>query len=901
MSQEEDLNIEPISIAEEMKSSYLDYAMSVIVSRAIPDVRDGLKPVHRRILYAMNESGCHYNRPYRKSARIVGDVMGKYHPHGDAAIYDSLVRMAQDFSLLLPLVDGQGNFGSIDGDSPAAMRYTESRMAKAAHVLLDDIDKNTVDFQDNYDSSEREPTVLPAKFPNVLVNGAGGIAVGMATNIPPFNLGEVVDACCEYIRNQDITIDQVAEIVKGPDFPTAGVILGTTGINSAVRTGRGSVLIRGRAEIEEVGNKQSIIITEVPYMVNKAKMVEKIAELVREKKIEGISDLRDESDKSGIRVVVEVRRDAMAEVILNQLYKFTPLQTSFGVNMLALDDGRPKVMNVLDVIKSFTAFREEVVSKRTKFLLDKSRSKAHLLIGLFIAVHNIDKVIEMIKTSANVQEAKQRLLDTAWDAKDIEQYINLVQDQHNKVAEGRCHFTDAQAKAILEMRLQKLTGIEQENISKELKELAVEIKEYMAILGSREKLLDIILAELQEVKAEFARPRKTQIEHSEFEYDIEDLIPREEMVVTVTHKGYVKRVPLDTYRAQRRGGKGRSAVSVNEDDITVELFVASTHSNLLFFSNRGQVYRMKVYKLPLATAQSKGRALINLLPLSEGENITSLMSLPEDEKLWENLNIMFATSKGNVRRNSLEDFYSIQSNGKIAIRLDEGDSLVTVKLCNEANHILLSTKQGKCVRFPVDAVRVFKSRTSDGVRGIMLAAGDKVVSMSVLNGVEIDFEEREQYLGISLDKRIKFADSVKNDKQLEFVDSKYGISAEKVAKYALAEQFIFTATENGFGKRTSAYEYRVTNRGGKGIVNIVTSKRNGDVVSSFPIDFDDQIMLITDRGTMIRCPIKDVRIAGRSTQGVTIFRKSDNEKIVSIALIPLSEEEDSDVPEEANA
>jgi DNA gyrase subunit A len=902
MSQEEDLNIESISIAEEMRSSYLDYAMSVIVSRAIPDVRDGLKPVHRRILYAMNESGCHYNKPYRKSARIVGDVMGKYHPHGDAAIYDSLVRMAQDFSLLLPLVDGQGNFGSIDGDSPAAMRYTESRMAKAAHVLLDDIDKNTVDFQDNYDGSEKEPTVLPAKFPNVLVNGAGGIAVGMATNIPPFNLGEVVDACCEYIKNHDITIDQIAEIIKGPDFPTAGVILGTTGVNSAIRTGRGSVLIRGKANIEEVGNKQTIIITEVPYMVNKAKLVEKIAELVREKKIEGITDLRDESDKSGIRVVIEVRRDAMAEVILNQLYKFTPLQTSFGVNMLALDDGRPKVMNVLDVIKSFTVFREEVVSKRTKFLLDKARSKAHLLIGLFIAVHNIDQVIEMIKSSANVQEAKQRLLDTAWDAKDIEHYINLVQDQHNKVISGKCHFTEAQAKAILEMRLQKLTGIEQENISTELKELADEIKEYMAILGSREKLLNIILTELQQVKSEFATPRKTQIEHSEFEYDIEDLIPREEMVVTLTHKGYVKRVPLDTYRAQRRGGKGRSAVSVNDDDLTVELFVASTHSNLLFFSNRGQVYRMKVYKLPLATAQSKGRALINLLPLVEGENITSLMSLPEDEKLWENMNIMFATSKGNVRRNSLEDFYSIQSNGKIAIRLDEGDSLVTVKLCNESNHILLSTKQGKCVRFPVDAVRVFKSRTSDGVRGIMLAPSDKVVSMSVLNGIEIDFEEREKYLGISLDKRMKIADSVKNEKQLEFIDSKYGISAEKVCKYALAEQFIFTATENGFGKRTSAYEYRVTNRGGKGIVSIVTSKRNGDVVSSFPIDFDDQIMLITDRGTMIRCPIKDVRIAGRSTQGVTIFRKSDNEKIVSIALIPLSEEdEDSDINEEGNA
>jgi DNA gyrase subunit A len=892
---QEGFSIEPINIAQEMKNSYLDYAMSVIVSRAIPDVRDGLKPVHRRILYAMNESGCYSNKPYRRSARIVGDVMGKYHPHGDVAIYDSLVRMAQDFSLLLPLVDGQGNFGSIDGDSPAAMRYTESRMAKSAHYLIEDIDKSTVEFQDNYDNSEREPTVLPARFPNLLVNGGGGIAVGMATNIPPFNLGEVVDACCEYIKDHSITIDRVAEIVQGPDFPTAGMILGTFGANAAVKTGRGSVLMRGKASVEtnEKTSRQTIIITEIPYMVNKARMVEKIAELVRDKKIEGISDLRDESDKSGIRVVVEVKRDAVGEVILNQLYKFTPLQTSFGVNMLALNNGRPEVMNVLDVIKAFVEFREEVVSRRAKFLLDKARNKAHVLIGLFIAVQNIDKVIELIKKSPNVVEAKQRLLETEWFAKDIEHYIALVQDRHNKIVDSRCRFTEAQAKAILEMRLQKLTGIEQENITKELGELAVEIKNYIEVLGSREKLLDILLEELQEVKEEFAVPRKTQIEQGEFEYDMEDLITREDMVVTVTHKGYAKRVPLDTYRAQRRGGKGRSALAINEDDFTTELFVANTHAHILFFSNQGKVYKIKVYKLPLGSTQSKGRALINILPLAEGEKITSLMSLPEDEKEWEGMNIMFATSKGKIRRNSLEDFYSIQSNGKIAIRLDETDDLVAVRLCKEDNHIMLSAKSGKCLRFPVNAVRVFKSRTSDGVRGIKLAEGDKVVSMSVLNAIQIDFEEREKYLRIPLEERIKISSDINESGQTNLIDeTQYGLTHDKIMQYALAEEFILSVTENGFGKRTSAYEYRVTNRGGQGIVNIVTSPRNGPVISSFPIDFEDQIMLITDHGTVIRCPIHDIRIAGRNTQGVTIFRTAEKEKIVSIAQLPSAKDDE---------
>ena len=886
----------PISIEEEMKKSFLDYAMSVIVSRAIPDVRDGLKPVHRRILHAMNESGCDYNKPYRKSARIVGEVMGKYHPHGDGAIYDSLVRMAQDFSMRLPLIDGQGNFGSMDGDSAAAMRYTESRLAKVSHTMLVDIDKGTVDFKDNYDGSEREPKVLPARFPNLLVNGSGGIAVGMATNIPPHNLGEIIDACCMYIKNHEITCEDLLEVVKGPDFPTAGIILGTTGIRSAITTGRGSVIMRGLATIEEVSDtKTAIIVSEIPYMVNKARMVEKFAEMVREKKIEGISDIRDESDKSGVRVVVELRRDAVAEVVLNQLYSYTPLQTSFAVNMLALNDDKPQVLNVLDVIKAFITFREEVVTRRTIFLLGKARNKAHILIGLFIAVSNIDEVIAMIKGSPDPVVAKERLMAKLWQAERVRALIELVDDRNNPInADGMCSFTEEQARAILEMRLQRLTGIEHSKISDELKELALEITEHLSVLGSREKLLAILEKELLEVKEEFATPRRTKIELNEFEQDIEDLIKKEDMVVTVTHGGYIKRVPLSTYRAQKRGGKGRSALSMHEEDFTTEMFMANTHMPILFFSNIGKVYKQKVYKLPLASTQAKGRALVNIFPLAPDEKITKIMALPEDQEMWKDMFIVFATARGNVRRNDLLDFHSIQSNGKIAIRLDEGDKLIGVNICKEGSHILLASKQGKSIRFPLDALRVFKSRTSDGVRGMKLATGDEAISMSILYGADIDMLVREKFLKIPLEQRVKIAYS-EPDKISKLVEGvKSELSKEEIERLIVAEEFILTITENGYGKRTSAYEYRVTNRGGQGIMNIVTSTRNGGVVSSFPVADNDQIMLISKGGTLIRCPVHQIRVTGRNTQGVTLFRTDKGEIIVSAALISEKEEEGDD-------
>jgi len=892
----------PISIEEEMKKSYLDYAMSVIVSRAIPDVRDGLKPVHRRILFAMNESGCDYNKPYRKSARIVGEVMGKYHPHGDGAIYDSLVRMAQDFSMRLPLIDGQGNFGSMDGDSAAAMRYTESRLAKVSHTMLVDIDRDTVDFRDNYDGSEQEPKVLPAKFPNLLVNGSGGIAVGMATNIPPHNLGEILDACCLYLKNHDITCEDLLDVVKGPDFPTAGIILGTTGIRSAITTGRGSVIMRGRANVEDISEKkQAIIITEIPYMVNKARMVEKIAEMVRDKKIEGISDIRDESDKSGVRVVVEIRRDAIAEVVLNQLYSYTPLQTSFGVNMLALNDDKPQVMNVLDVIKAFVNFREEVVTRRTVHLLNKARNKAHILIGLFIAVSNIDEVIAIIKSSSDPAVAKERLIEKLWNAEDVYSLIKLVEDKHNIIIDGKCKFTEEQAKAILEMRLQRLTGIEHNKISDELKELAIEIVEYLSILGSREKLLQILEQEFLEIKAEFATPRRTQIEFNEFEQDIEDLIKKEDMVVTVTHGGYIKRVPLSTYRAQKRGGKGRSGLSMHDEDFTTELFVANTHMPILFFSNIGKVYKLKVYKLPLCNAQSKGRALVNIFPLAINEKITKIMALPENQEEWNDMFIMFATAKGNIRRNDLIDFHSIQSNGKIAIRLDDGDKLIGINICKEDSHILLASRNGKCIRFPLNAVRVFKSRTSDGVRGMKLASGDEVISMSILQGADIDILVRETYLKIPLETRLEMAYS--NEEDIPNLVNKYksDLPKDQLTKLILGEEFILTITENGYGKRTSAYEYRVTNRGGQGIMNIVTSARNGNVISSFPVLPADQIMLITKKGTLIRCPVQGIRVTGRNTQGVTLFRTSNGERIVSAALISERENnEDNSVEDQSN-
>lgn len=890
----------PVNIEEEMKSSYLDYAMSVIVSRALPDASDGLKPVHRRILFAMYESGCDWNKAFRKSARIVGEVMGKYHPHGDSAIYDALVRMAQNFSLRLPLIDGQGNFGSMDGDSPAAMRYTESRLSKSAHALLQDIDLDTVSFQENYDGSEREPTVLPAQFPNLLVNGGGGIAVGMATNIPPHNLGEVIDACCAYIDNPELTSEEILEYIKGPDFPTGGIILGKSGVRSAGLTGRGSVVIRGRATIEEIRQgRTGIVISEIPYQVNKAKMVERIAELVKEKRIEGISDLRDESDKSGVRVVVEIKRDAVADVVLNQLYSYTPLQVSFGVNMLALHHGRPQLMNLHEVIVAFIEFREEVVTKRTLHLLGKARERAHILIGLSIAVANIDEVIALIRNAPDPATARESLMAREWPAENVRGLIQLVDDQQNTLREGSCYFTEMQAKAILDMRLQRLTGLEHEKIDQELNELAEQIRQHLEILGSREKLLQVIRNELVAIRDQFATPRLTAIEESEFEQDIEDLIQREEMVVTVTMGGYIKRVPLSTYRAQRRGGKGRAGMAMKEEDLTIDIFVSNTHTPVLFFSNFGKVYKLKVYRLPLGNPQARGRALVNIFPLAEGETITTVMPLPEDESTWDNLHIMFATAKGNIRRNDLSDFRSVQSNGKIAIRLDENDKLIGVRVSSDEDHILLASRDGKCVRFPISAVRVFKSRTSDGVRGMKLEKDDEVISLSILKGAERTMEEREAFLRIPVEKRIALA-SLEDVQQLETIlPQPLPLPAEKLLEMARAEEFILTMTENGYGKRSSAYEYRVTNRGGSGIVNIVTSERNGRVVGSFPVAETDQIMLLTNRGKLIRCAVHDIRIAGRNTQGVTLLRTAEEEYVVSATrIVEGNEQGDTELEEE---
>ncbi len=875
-----------------MKKSYLDYAMSVIVSRAIPDVRDGLKPVHRRILYGMLELGCGHDKPYKKSARIVGDVMGKFHPHGDSAIYDSLVRMAQPFSMRLELVDGQGNFGSMDGDNAAAMRYTESRLSKAAHALLDDINNRTVDWQDNYDGSEKEPIVLPAAFPNILVNGGGGIAVGMATNIPPHNLGEVIDACCMYLDNNDVTIEEMMNVCPGPDFPTGGTILGYSGCRAAMHTGRGSVVMRGKAEIEEIrAGRYAIIISEIPYQVNKARMIERMAELVQEKKIEGISDLRDESDKSGVRVVVEVKKDAVPDVVLNQLYTYTPLQTSFGVNMLALDNGRPELMNLKQVITSFIRFREEVITRRTAYLLSKVRERAHVLIGLGIAVANIDEVIAVIKASPDANAAREELMKRSWPAADVLSLLELVDDSGNKIADGKIRFTEVQARAILELKLHRLTGLEREKIDEEMKQLSESIAEYLSILGNRDKLYGILRQELLDVKDKFATPRRTVIEMSEFEADIENLIQKEDMVVTVTANGYIKRTPLSTYRAQRRGGKGRSGMDMRDEDITSELLVVNTHTPVLFFSNKGQVYKLKVYKLPIGAANTRGKALVNIFPLKEGETITTFMPLPEDETKWDAMHIFFATSKGNARRNDLSDFHDIRTNGKIAIRLDEGDKLVAVKTCSESDHVLLAAKSGKCIRFAVNDVRVFKSRTSDGVRGMKLAEGDEVVSMSILGGIETTAEERYSFIKAAAAKRrAESGEAEENGKDSEEgAVQEIALTPERFNQMLAAEQFILTVTENGYGKRSSAYEYRTTGRGGSGIVGIITSERNGKVVSSQPVASVGQIMLMTDKATVIRCPIHDIRIAGRNTQGVTILKTGDGEKVVSVVTVPEGE------------
>lgn len=893
--------IPQITIEEEMRRSYLDYAMSVIVSRALPDVRDGLKPVHRRILYSMKESGYDSSKPYRKSARIVGDVMGKYHPHGDQAIYDAMVRMAQTFSMRLPLIDGQGNFGSMDGDRPAAMRYTEARLARSAESLLDDIDKETVDFADNYDETTSEPRVLPARFPNLLVNGAGGIAVGMATNIPPHNLKEVVSACLAYVDDPDISIEGLMEFIPGPDFPTGGLILGESGIRAAYHTGRGSVVMRARTHIEPLGrDREAIIATEIPYQVNKSRMIERIAEVVQAKTIEGISGLRDESDRQGVRVVVELKRDAIAEVVLAQLYRYTPLQTSFGVNMLALNGGQPEQMNLRQVIVAFVEFREEVITRRTAYELRRARERAHVLAGLLVALANLDPVIELIRAAPDPVVARERLMAENWLAGDVAPFIALIDDPGHEVIDGHYRLSEAQARAILELRLQRLTGLEQDKLASETEELSERIKGFLEILTSRPRLLEILREELEEISEKFGDARRTQIEPSEFEHDIEDLIQREDMVVTVTHGGYIKRVPLSTYRAQRRGGKGRTGMATRDEDFVQDVFVASTHAIMLFFSSRGMVYQLKVYRLPLANPQARGKAMINLLPLEDDETISTVMMLPEDEESWERLHVMFSTLSGNVRRNSLRDFTNIMANGKIAMKLSEGDRLIRVRTCTEDDDVLLATRRGMCIRFPVSDVRLFSGRTSTGVRGIRLEDGDDVIWMSMLRHVELETETRDAYLRQA--NALRRADVEIEGEEPALETETPMLPAEQFDALMASEQFVLAATAKGFGKRTSAYDYRTTKRGGKGIMSVDVTKRGDTVVSTFPVEPSDQIMLVTDGGQVIRCPVNDVRIASRRTQGVNLFEVEGGTKVVSVArLRDTGGDEDEDASEEEDA
>jgi len=879
-------DIRPVSILDEMKRSYLDYAMSVIVARALPDARDGLKPVHRRILYSMYEQGHTPDKKYVKSARVVGDVIGKYHPHGDQSIYDAMVRMAQDFSMRLPLIDGQGNFGSVDGDPPAAYRYTEARLTKSALAVLGDIDKDTVDFQANYDGSETEPRVLPAKFPNLLVNGAGGIAVGMATNIPPHNLGEVIDACVALIDNPALTIEELINIIPGPDFPTGGIILGRQGIRSAYHLGRGSIVMRGKVRIEPYGkDREAIIISEIPYQVNKANMVERISDLQREKKIDGIAALRDESDRDGYRVVIEVKRDTMAEVVLNQLYRFTPLQSNFAANMLALDSGRPQVMNLKDMLTLFIAFREQVITRRTKFLLNKARDRAHILVGLAIAVANIDEIIHVIRTSPDPNTAREILMSRDWQAKDVAAMITLIDDPRHRLAEdGTARLSMEQAKSILELRLARLTALGREEISEELDKLALEISDYLDILRSRARVQTIIKTELAEVKDQFATPRRTVIIEHEDEVEDEDLIQREDMVVTVSHAGYVKRVPLSTYRAQRRGGKGRSGMQTRDEDFVSRLFVASTHTPVLFFSSRGQVYKEKVWRLPVAPPNGRGKALINILPLEQGERITTIMPLPEDESSWANLDVMFATTGGTVRRNKLSDFVDVRRSGIIAMKLDEDESIVDVQICTEHDDVLLTAAGGQCIRFPVTDVRVFQGRTSMGVRGIALPEKDRLISLTILRHMNADAEERAAYLRRANAVR---RGGVEEEAGTDSEDASGAIELgeQRYVEMSASEQFVLTISENGYGKRSSSFEYRTTGRGGKGIVAMSVNDRNGKLVASFPVEDSDQIMLVTDKGQLIRCPVEGIRIAGRSTQGVIVFDTAEDEHVVSVEHI----------------
>ena len=882
-------NVTPISIEEEVRKSYLDYAMSVIVSRALPDVRDGLKPVQRRILYSMNEQGHTPDRSYVKSARVVGDVMGKYHPHGDLSIYDTLVRMAQPFSMGLLLIDGQGNFGSVDNDPPAAMRYSECRLTRASMALLEDLDRDTVDFRDNYDGKETEPVVLPARIPNLLVNGGAGIAVGMATNIPPHNLGEVIDACLALIDEPEIATESLLELVPGPDFPTGGEIIGRTGARAALLTGRGSVIVRGIAAIEEIRkDREAIIITAIPYQVNKAAMVERIAELVREKRVEGIADLRDESDRSGMRVVIELKRDASAEVVLNQLYRFTPLQSAFPVNALALNRGRPQQMGMREMLEVFIAFREEVVVRRTRFELTKARDRAHVLVGLAIAVANIDEMIHIIRSSKDPAEARERLTAKDWPIGDMVELIALVADPRTVVVEeGKVRLTDEQTRAILALTLSRLTGLGREEIFEEGRELADQIRAHLELLGSRAAIMAVVRAELVEVREAFAVPRRTQIVEGDADVEDEDLITREDMVITVTHGGYVKRTPLATYRTQHRGGKGRSGMSTKEEDAVTRVFSASTHAPMLFFSSGGKAYKLKVWRLPVGSPTSRGKAFVNLFPIEPGETMTSILTLPEDEATWNDLDVMFATRSGGVRRNKLSDFSQIHRGGKIAMKLDEGDSIVGVSLCTSADDVLLSSALGRCIRFKVSDVRVFAGRDSTGVRGLRLAEGDTVISMAILRAVDATPAERAAYLRHANAMRAAASGEAEEgpppvEDEADDAEAPVSLSIERIAQLGAAEEFVLTVSSEGFGKRTSAYDYRRTGRGGQGLIAQDLSKRGGRMVASFPVEDTDEILLVTDQGQLIRVRVGQIRIAGRNTQGVTIFRTAQEEHVVSV-------------------
>ena len=893
--------LEPVSIEQEMRKSYLDYAMSVIVSRALPDVRDGLKPVHRRILFAMNEAGNTPDKPYRKSARMTGDVMGAYHPHGDSAIYLAAVRMAQDFSMRLPLIDGQGNFGSIDGDMPAAMRYTEMRLDPAAMLLLADIDKDTVDFQPNYDESEQEPQVLPAAFPNLLINGSNGIAVGMATNIPPHNPSEIMDAALALIEDPEISLEALMKIVPGPDFPTAGIILGRSGIRNAFETGRGSITVRARASIEQIRkDRDAIIVTEIPYQVNKSTLLERIAELVRAKEIEGIADLRDESDREGLRIVVELKRDATPEVVLNKLYRFTNLQTTFGINMLALDKGRPRQMGLKEMLRCFVEFREEVILRRARFELSKARDRAHLLIGLAIAVANIDEVIRIIRGSPDSNTARAALMARDWAAEHVTPLLALIDDVGNTVsAENTIRLTEAQARGILELRLARLTGLERDKIQAELTEVAVKIAELLEIIGSRIRRLEVMREELLAARAKIASERCSSIEDLETDQDDEALIEPGQMVVTLTRDGFIKRTSLETFRAQNRGGRGRSATSTRGDDVVTRSFNAHTHQFVLFFSSGGKVFREKVWKLPEATTTAKGRALINLLPELGTDEITTVLPLPQDESLWENLHLVFGTASGNVRRNRLADFRNVRASGLIAMKLDEGDRLIGVATCRDGDDVFLATKLGRCVRFQIsdETLRVFSGRDSSGVRGIRLGTEDEVMSLSVLQHVEATVEERAAYLKYAAAQRRNGDDEAAEAPTPEAGEepvSDIALSDARLAELAAAEEILLTVTDSGFGKRSSAYEYRVTNRGGQGIANITLSaRRNGKAVAaSFQVREGDDVMMVTDGGRLIRVPVDQVRITGRAAMGVTMFRLDDDERVTSV--FPVLEQEGED-------